>query len=61
MKKIEPYILYQETLKEYETAAMVDMMSSIKMEFSEVKAEAYCSLGKSQQFPQYFKLVNCLS
>ena len=45
MKKIDPYILYQETLKEYETAAMVDMMSSIKMEFSEVKAEAYCSLG----------------
>ena len=37
---------FQETLKEYELAAMVDMVSSIKMEFSEITAEAFSSLGK---------------
>ena len=32
-------------MKEYEAVAMVDMISSIKMEFSEIKAEAFSSLG----------------
>lgn len=34
----------KETLKEYEAAAMVDMLSSIKMELPEISAEAFSSL-----------------
>merc|ERR1712130_632677 len=34
----------KETLKEYEAAANIDMDSSVKMEFGELKAEAYSSL-----------------
>ena len=41
---IYPYRL-QETMKEYENIASANLLETIKMEFSELKAEAYSSLS----------------
>ena len=37
---------YQETLREYAALASSDLTETLRMEFSELKAEAYCSLGE---------------
>ena len=37
--------LYQETLKEYESVASADLLETIRMDFPELKAEAYSSLS----------------
>ena len=35
----------QETLREFASLANSDLTETLRMEFSELKAEAYCSLG----------------
>ena len=44
LRSIYPYRL-QETMKEYENIASANLLETIKMEFSELKAEAYSSLS----------------
>ena len=36
-------------MKEYEAVASADLLETIRMEFSEIKAEAYSPLGKVLQ------------
>ena len=37
--------LSQETIKEYESVASADLLETIRLEFPELKAEAYSSLS----------------
>ena len=43
---MELYDYYQETLREYAALANADLTETLRLEFSELKAEAYCSLGE---------------
>ena len=43
-------------MKEYEAVASADLLETIRMEFSEIKAEAYSSLGKVSE--TFIKLVS---
>ena len=43
---MELYDYYQETLREYAALANSDLTETLRMEFSELKAEAYSSLGE---------------
>ena len=36
---------FKETLKEYEAISAADLLETIRMEFPELKAEAFCSLS----------------
>ena len=38
-------MIFQETFKEYESISAADLLETIRMEFSELKAEAFSSLS----------------
>ena len=44
-KNLKSFSDFQETVKQYEAISAADLLETIRMEFSELKAEAFCSLS----------------
>ena len=44
-KRLKLFYDFKETVKQYEAISAADLLETIRMEFSELKAEAFCSLS----------------
>ena len=44
-KNLKLFHDFKETVKQYEAISAADLLETIRMEFSELKAEAFCSLS----------------